>query len=151
MELDFSKLEEIAAGGFKDPAKKDELIAEGYRVVEDAESPFTAPPAVGGIKVPPAPERPATGRSAPLNTYKKMYRAAWDFHEAHNPPVVDLEYWKTHTPGTDEPPPAELTYWEKTAQDIAETATRYGNDPFIIGLLTTIMDELGREYEKRRS
>ena len=82
--------------------------------------------------------------------YRKLYRAACDFHIAHNPPAVDTEYWRTHQPGVDTPPPAELDYWEKAARDVSGVSARYGNDPFLIGLIVEVYEELEREYKARR-
>ena len=82
--------------------------------------------------------------------YRKLYRAACDFHIAHNPPAVDTEYWRTHQPGVDLPPPAELDYWEKAARDVSEVYLSNGDDPFLIGLLVEVFDELEREYKARR-
>ena len=82
--------------------------------------------------------------------YRKLYRAACDFHIAHNPPAVDQEYWRTHQPGVDTPPPAELEYWEKAARDVGEVYLSNGDDPFLIGLLVEVFDELEREYKARR-
>lgn len=135
MELDFSKLEGISH----------------RMVVETPQRNVKAPQAQGGIDVPPTAESPATGRSGFQKTYGAMYRAAYDFHKQHSPPTVDAQYWKTHTAGADEIPDAEREYWERTSQDIVATANQYGNDPFLMGLLGAVYDELGKEYEKRRS
>lgn len=64
--------------------------------------------------------------------YNHMYRIAHDFHERHNPPRQDLEYWT------------------EAAEDMAETATRGGNDPFLVDLLTMIYTELSRECDKMK-
>lgn len=82
--------------------------------------------------------------------YRKLYRAACDFHEAHNPPAVDTEYWRTHQPGVDTPPQEELDYWEKAARDVGEVAVMCGDDPFLTGLLVEVFEELEREYKARR-
>jgi hypothetical protein len=92
---------------------------------------------------------PFTGTDQHRN-YRAMYRAACDFHERHNPPRVEAAYWKSHIPGTDDPPPSEVEYWQRTAQDASDTATAQGNDPFLIGLLAAVYEELEREYEQRR-
>lgn len=92
---------------------------------------------------------PFTGTDQRRN-YRSMYRAACDFHERHNPPRVEAAYWESHIPGTDDPPPSEVEYWQQTAQDASDTARTHGNDPFLIGLLTTVYEELEREYEQMR-
>lgn len=160
MDLDFSKLENIAYRGFEGAearAEKDALIEQGFTVIEGATAPFDAPPAQEPYS-PPAPPsksplkrqlKPFTGMDKNRN-YRAMYRAACDFHEAHNPPTVDREYWRTHTPGEDETPQAELDYWEKAANDMAATANSFSNDPFLTGLLVAIFDELDREYRALR-
>ena len=152
MALDFSKLEDLSYRGFKDKKTKDELTEQGYIVVEDEETPFSAPPAPAGHNTTPRQESPAerklrpfTGKDTERN-YRAMYRAACNFHEAHNPPAFDGAYWQTHTYGVDEVPRIEAEYWERTAHDIAWTAYQYHNDPFITGLLMAVYDELEREY-----
>lgn len=156
MELDFSKLENIAYRGFegeKARAEKDKLIEQGFTVIEGATTPFDAPPArEADTPTPPLKSpvqrqlEPFTGMDKSRN-YRAMYRAACNFHERHNPPTVDSEYWKNHIPGKDEAPEAEFQYWEKAANDIAATANSFSNDPFITGLLVAIFEELEREYK----
>ena len=93
---------------------------------------------------------PFTGMDA-ARDYRAMYRAAFAFHEAHNPPTVDREYWRTHTPGFDDPPQAELDYWQHAAEDLSKTGAECGSDPFFIGLILAVYDELEREYKAARS
>lgn len=159
MELDFSKLENIAYRGFegeKARAEKDALIEQGFTVIEGATTPFEAPPPQGVNTSTPPPESPVKRKLEPFTgidksrNYRAMYRAACDFHERHNPPTVDREYWRTHTPGEDETPQAELEYWEKATDDITATANGFSNDPFLTGLLVAIFDELEREYRAMR-
>lgn len=83
--------------------------------------------------------------------YNAMYRAAFEFHRAHNPPTVDREYWKTHTPGEDDMPQAEIDYWERYGRDTIAICRSYEGDPFIVGLLCTIGNELTREYKAARA
>lgn len=159
MELDFSKLENIAYRGFngaKARAEKDELIEQGFTVIEGATTPFEAPPPQGEETSTPPPEnarkrqlRPFTGIDKSRN-YRAMYRAACDFHERNNPPTVDIEYWKSHSPGIDETPQAELDYWEKAVEDMTATANSLQQDPFLTGLLVAIFEELEREYKALR-
>ena len=152
MELDFSKLDNIAYRGFngaEERAKKDALIEQGFTIIEGATTPFDAPP-----MPPPTPPpenarkrqlRPFTGIDKNRN-YRAMYRAACDFHERHNPPTVDGEYWRTHTPGEDEAPQAELDYWEAVCNDMTATANSLQQDPFLTGLIIAVFEELDREY-----
>lgn len=93
--------------------------------------------------------RPFTGIDEKRD-YRAMYRAAFEYHDRHNPPRIDREYWQTHTPGEADPPQVDLDYWEKAAQDICEVSNRFGNDKFMMDLLVAIYDELGREYEAAR-
>lgn len=152
MELDFSKLKALSYRGFEDAKEeKDTLTEQGHTVIEGEKMPFPEPPAQGeGNTNPPAetpPERKFTGKE---RNYKAMYRAAWDFHERHNPPEVDPEYWKDHSPGIDIPPRSEEEYWSRAAKDVRETGESFNNDPFLIGLLVAIYGELGREYNAAR-
>lgn len=92
---------------------------------------------------------PLTGIDAKRD-YRAMYRAACNYHERHNPPAVERAYWQTHIPGADETPQAEAEYWADAARDISDTASRYGQDPFLMGLLTAVYSELEREYSAMR-
>lgn len=65
-------------------------------------------------------------------SYNAMYRAAHDFHERHNPPRCDAEYWT------------------ETAADMMETAAKAGNPPFLQALLDAVYSELARESERLR-
>lgn len=159
MELDFSKLENIAYRGFngaKARAEKDALIEQGFTVIEGATTPFEAPPPQEAGTSTPPPESPVKRKLEPFTgidksrNYRAMYRAACDFHERNNPPTVDIEYWKSHSPGIDEAPQAELDYWEKAVEDMTATANSLQQDPFLTGLLVAIFEELEREYKALR-
>lgn len=76
-----------------------------------------------------------------------MYRAACDFHERNNPPVIDLAYWGSHAPGIDETPQAENNYWEAAAREMEQISRTFDNDPFLDSLLLSVWDELEREYK----
>ena len=93
--------------------------------------------------------RPFTGVDEKRD-YRAMYRAAFEYHDRHNPPRIDREYWQTHAPGEADPPQVDLDYWDKAAQDICEVSNRFGNDKFMMDLLAAIYDELGREYDAAR-
>lgn len=82
--------------------------------------------------------------------YRAMYRAAFEFHERHNPPQIDREYWQTHTPGIDDFPQIDCDYWEQAAQDMCNVSNNFNNDKFIMALLCAVYDELGREYKRGR-
>ena len=82
--------------------------------------------------------------------YKALYRAAHDFHQRNNPPVIDREYWRMHPDGIADTPEAEIAYWMSAADDLTSTANAYKNDPFLTGLLMTIYEELEREYKALR-
>ena len=82
--------------------------------------------------------------------YTAIYRAVFDFHKRHNPPQLDSAYWQTHNPGEDDIPQSDTVYWQQTAQDMSEEGKRFDNDPFIIGLLICVYNELEREYEATR-
>lgn len=157
MELDFSKLEDIAYRGFvgaKTRAEKDALIEQGFTIVEGAKTPFKPSPPQEVISSTPSPESPLKRKLEPFTgidksrNYRAMYRAACDFHERNNPPTVDLVYWRAHTLGKeDETPQMELDYWEKVVEDMTATANKFQQDPFLTGLLVVIFNELEREYK----
>lgn len=159
MALDFTALNRIAYRGFdtvEEQEQKDALIDQGFTIVDNAENPFLQAAEKGSEPLPSststAPKRSsdrkaeALARASDGSDYKKLYRVAHDYHQRHNPPIVDREYWQTHTLGVDDSPPAELEYWDEAARDIAETASAYGNDPFLTGLLTAVYGELEREF-----
>lgn len=141
MELDFSKLENIAYRGFEGAearAEKDALIEQGFTVIEGATTPFDAPPAQEPYSPTPPPKSPLKRQLKPFTgmdknrNYRAMYRAACDFHERHNPPTLEGDYWS------------------ETTDDMTETANRFDNDPFLTGLLVAIFEELEREYRALR-
>lgn len=159
MELDFSKLEAISYRGFygaEARTQKDKLIEQGYTIVEDAETPFTAVGEQSAINTTPPPASPLERKLEPFagvdssRNYRALYRAACNFHERHNPPLVEAEYWKNHTPGIDDIPQAELDYWEDVAEDMSATASDLHQDPFLMGLLMAIFEELEREYRAKK-
>lgn len=156
MELDFSKLDNIAYRGFEGAearAEKDALIEQGFTVIEGATTPFDAPPVQEPYSPTPPPKSPLKRQLKPFTgmdknrNYRAMYRAACDFHERHNPPTVDGEYWRTHKPGEDEAQQVEIDYWEAVCDDMTATVNRFQQDPFLIGLLLAIFEELEREYK----
>lgn len=140
MELDFSKLDKLPYRGFETAearAAKDELIEQGFTVVEGEKTPFEAaegqplnpstPPAGSPAK---RQLKPFTGMDKSRN-YRAFYRAACDFHERHNPPRANN--------------PEE--YWSAVCDDMCETGRRFDNDLFLTGLLLAVFDELEREYK----
>lgn len=82
-----------------------------------------------------APSPPGKRSLPPLKSldgsrdYRKLYRAACDFHERHNPPTASAEYWSN------------------TSDDMTETAQRFDNDPFLTALLIAIFEELEQQYK----
>lgn len=95
----------------------------------------------------------ASGKAAPFTDttgerdYKRMYRAALDFHSRNYPPVVDAAYRVEHAleGGT---PPMEQEYMDREAEDLERTSSDNGHDEFLMSLLFAIHDELFREYER---
>lgn len=169
--LDFSALNRLAYRDFETPEeqeKKDALLERGFTIEEGGENPFlqaseiasetaSEPLKLSGMTNPSTAlertgERKIEASTAPYKTrnHNPLYRAAHDFHERHNPPVVDWEYWRMHKEGG-VPPQAELDYWEETAKDMGLTAKAGDNDPFLTGLLKEIYLELDREYTRIRS
>jgi len=59
---------------------------------------------------------------------RDMHRAAYAYHERHDPPQDTPEYW------------------EWAAADLAAVSCQHNNDPFIIGLLQAVYAELERGY-----
>ena len=163
MKLDFSGIDKIAYKGFEDHEERDSLIEQGYTLVPEEENPFSQPQeaAVAPQPEPTAdmpqtsknasqrPRRPSVSKSGGRD-YKSLYRAAYEFHERHTPPTVDRDYWRDHRPGEDDTPQAEVDYWTEAAKDVAEISKAHDGDPFLIGLLHAVYEELEREYKALR-
>lgn len=165
--LDFTPLTRIAYRGFETAEaqeQKDQLIEQGYIIVDDAEDPFLkasekASDTLSALSFTDTTDAPkqalkrkteAFMNASGTRNYKALYRAALDYHKRHSPPTVDSAYWQTHIAGENDPPEAELQYWEKAANDASATASAHDNDPFLIGLLLAVYDELEREYNALR-
>lgn len=171
-ELDFTALNKLAYRGFEtveEQEQKDKLIDQGFSFIEaDRDNPFlqassmayqaaAEPPQASALTKPSTtPQKASQGKieaftnASGTRNYKALYRAAHDYHKRHNPPTVDRAYWETHKAGEDEAPRVELDYWEDVCNDISATANAYNNDPFLIGLLATVFEELEREYQSLR-
>lgn len=134
---------EIKRNGQQQPAGQAQKPAAGFSV-QDAEE--TMPSTKPALKRAPGPFTGADEK----RDYKAMYRAAYSYHEAHNPPQIDREYWRTHIPEINDTPPLEVDYWQRAALDIRPICDSFNNDPFIIGLLSEVYDELSREYQAAR-
>ena len=146
--LDFSGITKIAYKGFEDqPEERDSLLSAGYTLVDGIDLPFDQ------AKQEPdaAPQASAFADHTGSRDYKRMYRVAFDFHDQHNPPTVNREYWRNHEPGIDDPPAEELASWERLAPDMGEAAAKAGgSDQLLIDLLLAVTDELEREYKAIR-
>ena len=133
--IDFSMIDRIAYQDFDTEEKREErdsLLQAGYTFVDSPENPFTAPPPSAPAE--PQPEPPQPQRAAPERKkeaftdhsggrdYNKLYRVAHEYHRRHYPPVVEREYWRTHTPGLDDTPETELRYWLDIAEDAGKTS-----------------------------
>ena len=148
--LDFSGINKIAYKGFEDqPEERDSLLSAGYTLVDGLDLPFDHKQPEPDA----APQASAFADHTGNRDYKRLYRVAFDFHDQHNPPTVNREYWRTHEPGIDEPPAEELAYWERMAQDMGEAAAKVesgSSDKLLIDLLIAVTDELEREYKAIR-
>jgi len=155
--LDFSGINKIAYKGFADQEERDALIDHGFTVVDENPFPEAQRPSTALAPIQTANTQPQ-GQSPPERAkkafidstgkrdYKTLYRLAYDFHDRHNPPTVDRDYWKGHTRGVDDTPTAEVEYWKQTAQDAAEITNTH-KDPFLTGLIRAVYEELEREYK----
>ena len=164
VKLDFSKLDAISYRGFDTEEareQKDKMLQEGYTIVEGP-TPFDEVEATprqnnaiavkkrpqepregqGAITPPPALQRPSERKITPFlsmdgkRNYRAMYRAACNYHEKYSPPII----------GNDE----GLSYWHEAAEEIGQISASFGNDPFIMGLLSSVYEELEREYKYLR-
>ena len=153
-ELDFTGLRKIAYQGFEKPEDRDSLLEAGFTIVSPQDNPFAAPQSGPVASAPTITTENQSAASFTDHTgardYKRIYRAAHDYHRRHNPPEVVREYWKDHRPGEDDIPEAEAQYWIQAAQDMRETVSAGGGDPFLMALLTEIYSELEREYKAMR-
>ena len=161
--IDFSKLDRIAYQDFDTEEKREErdsLLQAGYTFVDSPENPFTAAQTSAPEKPQPEPTQPkmaAPERKREAFTdhsgsrdYNKLYRIAHDYHRKHSPPVVDKEYWRTHTPGLDDIPEAEAQYWIKAAEELGEASAAGECDLFLMDLLSALYAEIEREYKAIR-
>lgn len=133
MELDFSRLDNLAYRGIKTAegrAAMDTLVPQGFTLLEGFVSPFDED-ATEREEALKRNLEPSTGICEGRN-YSAMYEAAYAYHRRYSPPqdVPD--------------------YWEKAVGDIGSVARRFGNNPLIIGLLSAIFAELEREYKALR-
>ena len=163
MALDFTSLNRLAYQGcetVEEQEQKDALIDQGYTIVESAENPFlqasealspisqhrpsTASTKASGRKI------EALARASDGSDYKRLYRIAHDFHQRHNPPTIDRDYWRTHKVGIDDTPELEAEYWRRAYEDVLDTAKAHSNDPFLTGLLIAVYEELEREAKALR-
>lgn len=64
--------------------------------------------------------------------HQKAFRCAFDFLHEHFPPG-DTDGW-----------------WIQTAQDCSAASVAFGETPFVIELLTAVMNYLGTEYKRRK-
>lgn len=161
--IDFSMIDRIAYHGLETEEQRearDSLLQAGYTFTDSPENPFTAPPPSAPAEPQPEttqPQRAAIERKKEAFTahsgerdYNRLYRVVHDYHKKHSPPVVDMEYWRTHTPGLDDTPEAELMYWTETAEAAGEISAAGGNDPLLMAFLAAVLDELEREYKALR-
>ena len=162
-EIDFSMIDRIAYQDFDTAEKREErdsLLQAGYAFVDSPENPFTAAQTSAQATPQPEPTQPQRAASErkkePFTDhsggrdYNKLYRVVHDYHKAHTPPVVDIEYWRTHTPGEADIPEAEDHYWTEAAQAIGEVSAKGENDQLLMGMLIAVYDELEREYKAMR-
>lgn len=160
--IDFSMIDRISA--------KDTAVAEEQERMspEQAEEQASFLQAGSLALVPPLPSPPEIEEKTPQpegasqekrgaftdhtgsRDYNRMYRIAHEYHRKHSPPVVDKEYWRTHTPGMDDTPAAEAQYWIRAAEDIGAASESGLNDALLMALLTAAYDELEREYKAIR-
>lgn len=161
--IDFSMIDRIAYQDFDTEKKREErdsFLQAGYIFVDSPEGLFPAPQ-------PSAPERPQPEPTQPKKDaperkreaftdhsgsrdYNRYYRIAHDYHKAHTPPVVEAEYWRTHTPGEDDIPEAEAQYWIRASAELGAASESGGNDTFLMDLLSALYAEIEREYKALR-
>lgn len=160
--IDFSVLDRISAqdSAEEDQQERREEPQEEQISFLQAERPILAPPPPAPAKTQSEPEKPkeaAPERNKGAFTdhsgsrdYNLYYRIAHDYHKAHTPPVVEAEYWRTHTPGEDDIPEAEAQYWIRAAEELGEASAAGECDPFLMDLLSALYVEMEREYKAIR-
>lgn len=92
----------------------------------------------------------AAKREREASSPAAMIRAALDYYEEYGHPRVSREYWRTHVPGEDEAPPAELAYWHRAFGEMGRLNERFEGDPFMSDLLCAVYRQFDREYEAAR-
>ena len=154
--LDFSALNKIAYRGIEKPddqKHKDAMIEQGYSVADDKDNPFlqaSAPRAADKEKAEKKERRIEAFISSSGWNYGAMYRAAFDYHKRHTPPPIDADYWRTHTPGSDETPPAELSYWIDAGIEADRICKEFSGDKFMLDLMSDIYADIERQYKAAR-
>lgn len=120
-DLDFTALKQLSYHGFKTEQEKDDLTEQGFTILPGEKTPFEAPE-------PPAntPAHPR-GSPPPMQEYKRIFRAAFEFLEQHSPAGRSAEYWI------------------KAARDAATVCNQGGNHPFLMGLVAEAYAELERQ------
>ena len=138
MKIDLTGLNRLAYRGFEteeEQASKDELIAKGCTLVEDAENPFSPPPAPEATNGKPVDtsalqrlvEPP---RADDSKRYKEVFRDAFNFLSKYSPPTLSP------------------TYWDEAATTFAELGEKYGDDKLAASILVAVYEELERSYQK---
>lgn len=67
-----------------------------------------------------------------------VYRAIFDFHKRHSPPVLD-------------DPTEDFDYWVDVGKDVIKTSQEFDSDPFITDLLVAVTRDLEREYKAEKA
>ena len=167
-ELDFTALNKIAYRGFETEEQretKDALTAQGFTILPDEITPFSAPesasstpPAAGAVKPSSTPGAASDGLKKPFidvsgkRNYKTLYRAAHDFHRRHHPPIIDrIQAGGAEITPEDDFSQAEVGYWVEVCNDMTETMRAYNNDPFLKAMLEACYSELERQYAELKS
>lgn len=72
---------------------------------------------------------PQTDTQDSTRDYRAIFRAAYTFHEQHNPPRL------------------EAGYWAEAIKDLTGIMIDFNQDPLLSGLLHAIYTDLEREYK----
>lgn len=149
MRLDFSKLDKLAYRNFDTPEArqtKDDLIEQGFTIVEDKDNPFTGPEAAQRppeppqetrpTHTPPSATRPSKGQSKPFKSvtgldYRAFYGDLYRWHERYTAQVLQ-----------------NANAWTAANNAWAQLCERYNAEanPYVQQVLVSVHEELEREY-----
>lgn len=82
-------------------------------------------------------QKPFTAPTDSSRDYRSMYGEIFRFHQRHNPPLLEAD--------------DSAAYWAEVAHDQIRLSQQFGDDAYMITLLTAVVDELEAQYKAMRA